>query len=40
MKVVQTYQLEYVGEGEVGVSTRLVSVPDRQVRIKFTRRQQ
>ena len=36
----QTYQLEYVGEGEVGVCTRLVSVPDRPVRIKFIKRQQ
>ena len=39
VKLVQTYRMEYVGEGEVGVNTRLVSHPDRKIKIKFTRRQ-
>ena len=38
VKLVQTYRMEYVGEGAVGVNTRLVSHPDRKIKIKFTRR--
>ena len=38
VKLVQTYTMEYVGDGEVGVHTRLVSVPDRKIKIKFTER--
>ena len=39
VKLVQTYKMEYVGEGAVGVNTRLVSHPDRKIKIKFTKRQ-
>ena len=39
VKLVQTYRMEYVGEGAVGVNTRLVSHPDRKIKIKFTKRQ-
>ena len=38
VKLVQTYTMEYVGDGEVGVHTRLVSVPDRKIKIKFMKR--
>ena len=38
VKLVQTYRMEYVGDGEVGFHTRFVTVPDRQIKIKFTRR--
>ena len=39
VKLVQTFKMEYAGEGEVGVNTRLVSHPDRKIKIKFTKRQ-
>ena len=38
LKLVQTFRLEYAGSGPVGVMTKFVSVPDKPVRIKFTRR--
>ena len=39
VKLVQTYQLEYAGTGEVGGNTKFITVPDKPVRIKFNRRQ-
>ena len=38
-KIVQNYKMEYVGDGELGIKTRLVTVPDRQIKIKFSKRQ-
>ena len=38
VKLVQTFKLEYAGEGEVGMTTSFVTVPDRQIKIKFTPR--
>ena len=38
VKLVQSFKLEYAGEGEVGQMTSFVSVPDRQIKIKFTAR--
>ena len=38
-KIVQNYKMDYVGDGELGIKTRLVTVPDRQIKIKFSKRQ-
>ena len=38
VKVVQSFRLEYAGEGEVGQTTSFVTIPDRQIKIKFTAR--
>ena len=38
VKLVQSFRLEYAGEGEVGQTTSFVTVPDRQIKIKFTAR--
>ena len=38
VKLVQNYRLEYAGDGEVNTKTQLVSVPNKQIRIKFSKR--
>jgi len=38
-KIVQNYKMDYVGDGELGIKTRLVTVPDRQIKIRFSKRQ-
>ena len=38
VKLLQTFKMEYPGEGEVGDNTMLVSHPDRKIKIKFTKR--
>ena len=37
-KLVQTYKISYAGEGEVGGVTKFVTVPDKPVKIQFSRR--
>ena len=37
-KLVQHYKLEYAGDGDVGIKTQLVSVPNKQIKIKFIKR--
>jgi len=39
VKVLQNYRLEYAGDGNIGIQTKLVTLPDRQVKIKFHKRQ-
>ena len=38
IKLVQTYRLEYAGTEPVGGFTKFITVPDKPVRIKFSRR--
>ena len=38
VKLVQNYRFEYAGDGEVNTKTQLVSVPNKQIRIKFSKR--
>ena len=38
IKLVQTYQISYAGEEAVGGVTKFVTVPDKPVKIKFSRR--
>ena len=38
IKLVQTYKISYAGEEAVGGVTKFVTVPDKPVKIKFTRR--
>ena len=39
VKVLQNYKLEYAGDGDVGVSTQFISVPDKEVKIRFIKRE-
>lgn len=38
VKLVQQFRMEYAGEGEVGQTTNFVTVPDRQIKIRFSKR--
>ena len=38
IKLVQTYKISYAGEGPVGGVTKFVTVPDKPVKIQFSRR--
>ena len=38
IKLVQTYKIQYAGTEEVGGITKFVTVPDKPVKIKFSRR--
>ena len=38
IKLVQTYEISYAGEEAVGGVTKFVTVPDKPVKIRFSRR--
>ena len=38
IKLVQTYKISYAGEEAIGGVTKFVTVPDKPVRIQFSRR--
>ena len=38
VKLVQQFRMEYAGEGEVGQTTNFVTVPDKQIKIRFSKR--
>ena len=38
VKVLQNYRLEYADEEDIGIQTKFVTIPDRQVKIKFYKR--